>query len=306
MAKDKDIVEVKYNNIIGLGFGIIPRVIMRDKELAAGAKLVFSYLCSFAGTSDKAWPKLNLMVKELGYSRKTLQKYIKELEDKGLITRKQRRENGSQTFGNNIYYINLMPDRYKHLLNDAEGNVENNEHEPKGNKSPTDKPGAEGQNLPHGKKAAAEETPFNNNNNVSNINNNIYTIFELWNKQKITVHRQLSDKQDKAIKKALSNYTVSEICKAIETYAIVVKGKEYYFKYEWRLEEFLGRGLEKFIDREKALKNYRDGRNVPPQPPQKPHKKVNLEEHKKNINEECRRKGQPIIYPEVEDKVVTA
>ena len=43
--------EVKYNknSILRAGYGIIPKVVMRDKNLSIEAKAIYAYLTAFAG-----------------------------------------------------------------------------------------------------------------------------------------------------------------------------------------------------------------------------------------------------------------
>jgi len=88
--------------------------------------------------------------------------------------------------------------------------------------------------------------------------NNIYTIFEFWNNTKVLVHRKMSDKLRGHINASLSNFSVEEICKAITNYSVVVKGEQYYWTHKWRLDEFLLRGLDKFLDENEPLKNFID------------------------------------------------
>ncbi len=86
-------------------------------------------------------------------------------------------------------------------------------------------------------------------------------IFNLWNEQKIIVHKKLTDDIKLAIGRALKEHSHEELSEAIKNYAEILKGEQYYFKYSWTLKDFLKRGLEKFLDLEIAKKNYggRDG-----------------------------------------------
>lgn len=87
------------------GYGLIPRAIMRNKELSLQARAIYSYLASFAGNTGKAWPSVDLMVAELGITRNTFFKYLKELKEAGAVdVRKEETTDG--TFGKNVYYLN--------------------------------------------------------------------------------------------------------------------------------------------------------------------------------------------------------
>ncbi len=86
----------------------------------------------------------------------------------------------------------------------------------------------------------------------------IYTrILDCWNSQEIIRHRLLTGKMKGAINGRLrEKRTVEEICSAIENYAEILKGEDYYFKYRWTLQDFLARGIDKFGDLEIAKTNY--------------------------------------------------
>lgn len=114
---------------------------------------------------------------------------------------------------------------------------------------------------------SSKETPVSTTDNTqskvkeSKLNYIIIVIFKLWNKQKIIVHKKLTDDIKSAIGRALKEHSHEEISEAIKNYAEILKGEQYYFKYSWTLKDFLKRGLEKFLDLEIAKKNYggRDG-----------------------------------------------
>ena len=86
------------------GYGLIPRKIMRNKNLSMQAKAIYSYLASFAGNTGRAFPSTNLMADELGISRNTLFKYLKELRTLGAIS-VEREITSYGIKGKNIYYL---------------------------------------------------------------------------------------------------------------------------------------------------------------------------------------------------------
>lgn len=80
------------------------------------------------------------------------------------------------------------------------------------------------------------------------IDINIENIFNHWNDCKIVVHRKITKDIEKAYKKVIKDYTVDEIKIAIKNYSKILKDDKYFFKYKWSLDEFLTRGLTKFLD----------------------------------------------------------
>lgn len=86
-------------------------------------------------------------------------------------------------------------------------------------------------------------------NNISSLRSDIYLrIFNFWNLQKIIVHQKITKKMSAKIETALSEYNFETIETAIANYATVLHGTDYFWTYQWTLEEFLQRGLTKFAD----------------------------------------------------------
>ena len=85
-------------------------------------------------------------------------------------------------------------------------------------------------------------------------------LFDLWNSLGLIKHRKLTGDMTRAIKRATSrDFSAAEISQAMKNYAQIVNDEQCYFKYKWTLTDFLNRGLEKFVDLEVALNNYRRG-----------------------------------------------
>jgi len=105
-------------------------------------------------------------------------------------------------------------------------------------------------------------TNKNNKNDKNNINNIYNVIFEHWNSKKIIVHKKLTDKIKRKISGALNTYSPDEIKKAIDNYSTVLTSDEYYWTYKWTLEDFLQRGLEKFLT-DACFENYKKGKEQP-------------------------------------------
>lgn len=90
-----------------IGFGFIPRAVMRDKNLSIGAKAVYAYLSSFAGNKEYAFPGRDLMCEELGISKDSLLKYMKLLKELGYLEVEQVKKDGK--FAHNIYKLIPYP-----------------------------------------------------------------------------------------------------------------------------------------------------------------------------------------------------
>lgn len=95
---------LKQNKLLSKGYGLISQLAMRDKNLTIEAKAIYSYLCSFAGAGDTAFPSVSLICSELGISEDRFYKHRKHLIQRGYISVEQQKEAGKMA--RNIYHIN--------------------------------------------------------------------------------------------------------------------------------------------------------------------------------------------------------
>jgi DNA-binding transcriptional MocR family regulator len=64
---------------------MIPIWLMERPELSAGAKLTYARLTRYAGAKGVAYPRLSRLAQDLGVSRDSVKRYVKELLDAKLI-----------------------------------------------------------------------------------------------------------------------------------------------------------------------------------------------------------------------------
>lgn len=103
------------------GYGLIQKSVMRNKSLSIEAKAIYGYIASFAGTSMKAYPSVELICAELNISEKRFRKYRKELVELGYLTiERQRLEKG---FSKNIYNLHSVPGQFVPVQNVSLQNV---------------------------------------------------------------------------------------------------------------------------------------------------------------------------------------
>ena len=93
--------QLRHEGILSKGYGIIPKLVMKDKDLTIESKAIYSYLCSYAGNGDTAFPSVGLMCSDLGISETRYLKHRKTLLDKGYITIKRERKD--RKWSNNVY-----------------------------------------------------------------------------------------------------------------------------------------------------------------------------------------------------------
>ncbi|EMF0194713.1 conserved phage C-terminal domain-containing protein [Enterococcus hirae] len=98
---DKNI--LKQEDLLSKGYGIIPKLVMKDLKISAEAKAIYAYICSYCGAGDTAFPSVELICHDLGISEKRYQRHIKQLKENGyVIVTRNRIKSG---FSNNIYTL---------------------------------------------------------------------------------------------------------------------------------------------------------------------------------------------------------
>ena len=96
--------KIKMQGIMEQGYGISPKLVMRDKNLSIEAKAIYAYMSSFAGNGESAFPKIETACKDLQISKKRFLNHRKYLIDNGYLTIEKNRKKGK--FDNNVYIIN--------------------------------------------------------------------------------------------------------------------------------------------------------------------------------------------------------
>ena len=67
------------------GFTQVPNFLLNTKELTFAAKVIYAKLLSYAWHNNRVFPGQETMAEEIGSKRSTVNKAIKELEDKGWL-----------------------------------------------------------------------------------------------------------------------------------------------------------------------------------------------------------------------------
>ena len=98
MQKLADIQAFKDRNLIVKGADIatqrgwtgVPNFILESKEISVGAKLTYAMLLKYAREQDECFPGQKLLAKDIGSGRRSIVRYIAELERVGLLSIKRR------------------------------------------------------------------------------------------------------------------------------------------------------------------------------------------------------------------------
>lgn len=100
---EKEMDLLKQEDLLSKGYGIIPKLMMKDTRLSVESKAIYAYLCSYCGAGNTAFPSVDLICHDLEISERRYQKHLKQLKDTGYVTvTRERKTNG---FSNNIYTL---------------------------------------------------------------------------------------------------------------------------------------------------------------------------------------------------------
>ena len=99
---DRNITIIGADPLTQRGFTQIPNVILKTAKLSGSAKLAYTMLLSYAMQDDQCFPGQDRLGVDMGTSRQSANKYVKELHQKGFINIKRRGQGRS-----NLYEINL-------------------------------------------------------------------------------------------------------------------------------------------------------------------------------------------------------
>ena len=104
MSEDK----IKLQGIMSEGYGVIPKKVMKDKDLTIEAKAIYAFMASFSGNGNTSYPSVEYITDFLDISRHRFNRHRKLLEEKGYISVSQERKKGSK-FTHNVYTLEFIP-----------------------------------------------------------------------------------------------------------------------------------------------------------------------------------------------------
>lgn len=86
------------------GFTQVPNFLLKSEAISAGAKLTFAMLLHYAWQNDFCFPGQETLAKDMGAGKRSIVRFLKELEDEGFIAVKRRGQGKS-----NLYQLILKP-----------------------------------------------------------------------------------------------------------------------------------------------------------------------------------------------------
>lgn len=71
-------------------FGIVTDEVIKDPSLSLRAKGLYALLASYADKNRQCYPKINTLAEFSGVSRRSVERTLNELEEKGYLIRERR------------------------------------------------------------------------------------------------------------------------------------------------------------------------------------------------------------------------
>lgn len=102
MTDDKDIILRGADKATKGGFTQVPNFVLKSPDLSSGAKLVFTMLLTYAWQNNYCFPGQDRLGEDLGHTRQWASKYLKELQEHGLVDIKKRGQGRP-----NVYTLNF-------------------------------------------------------------------------------------------------------------------------------------------------------------------------------------------------------
>ena len=91
-------------DVLSMGRGIIPRMVMSDRNLTIEAKAIYAYFAACIGAGDTSFPSVDEICKDLNMGEERFRKHKKQLVERGYLTiQKDTDANGK--YSTNVYVI---------------------------------------------------------------------------------------------------------------------------------------------------------------------------------------------------------
>jgi len=109
-----DYIEVKHENQNrAKGFTMVDNIVLDDNEISVQARFLYAQLLKYAFNKEKCFPKQKDLAEICNSSVRTIQNWLKELVDYGLIETKERRDSKTKRRMTNLYIIKDVNKVYK-------------------------------------------------------------------------------------------------------------------------------------------------------------------------------------------------
>lgn len=122
------------------GYGMIPKLVMQDRNLSVTSKAIYAYFCSYTGAGNTCFPSYKKICYDLNIHEETFIRHFKPLVHFGYVQVRQIRDKVSGRFSHNEYILQeILP--HPVFSEKSSENVENKPFSPNPELPCTVKPG---------------------------------------------------------------------------------------------------------------------------------------------------------------------
>ena len=89
ILKERNII-LEADPVVADGFTQVPNFLLRNADLSMGAKLTYAMFLSYAWNNERCFPGQETLAADIGVARQTVNDFIRELRQKGLIEVQRR------------------------------------------------------------------------------------------------------------------------------------------------------------------------------------------------------------------------
>jgi len=106
MTQEQDDTDIlKAAGILSMGYGLFPKMIAKDRRLSGEARSIYAYFCSYAGSGNTAFPRVEMISADLCYSKDRYYRHFNQLVKYGYVS-VSRDKLPDGRFSHNVYTLN--------------------------------------------------------------------------------------------------------------------------------------------------------------------------------------------------------
>lgn len=90
------------------GFGIVAKAVMRDKAISPPARALYALLATYADDNGECFPSNRQLAEDMGTADSTVRRLQDELEERGVILRTPKYDEGGRRTSNRIHLIDVQ------------------------------------------------------------------------------------------------------------------------------------------------------------------------------------------------------
>lgn len=200
-------------------YAVVPANVRYDDDLSPNAKLLYGEITALCNERGYCWAGNSYFSELYKKDKSTVARWIKQLEQKGYITREVIYKEGSKE----------IEARHMRICHDPMGEI------------------------------ATTPTSKNKRDNTTSYNTttNIKSLYDFWNENKIIQHRKMTSSMKSHANARLEDYSLEELQKAISNYKEVLDGEEYYWTHKWTFDVFMKpSNVVRFLDEAEPFSNF--------------------------------------------------